>query len=121
LPLIEAFALFRCLVGGELVYVAEELRHLYEISAWLPVFPANFASREESSKIKGKEKETFTVLLQKTTLWVELSFLSLLLYLQSLLILNLPHPFPFFLQALVGWNSRLFFTFFINLVFLGRD
>ena len=81
LPLIEAFALFRCFVGSERVDVAQELRHLYEISAWLPVFPANFASREESSKVKGEKKETFSVLLQKTTFRIELSFLSLLLYL----------------------------------------
>jgi hypothetical protein len=54
LPLIEAFALFWRLVWNLLVDVAEELRHPDEVSARLPVLPANFASREQSSKVKGK-------------------------------------------------------------------
>jgi hypothetical protein len=54
LPLIEAFALFWRLVGNLVVDVAKEFRHLDEISARLPVLPANFASGEQSSKIKGK-------------------------------------------------------------------
>ena len=54
LSLVEALALFGCFVGSGVVDVAEELRHLDEIPAGLPVLPADLASREESSVIKGE-------------------------------------------------------------------
>ncbi len=85
LSLVEALALLGCFVGGGVVDVAEELRHLDEVPTGLPVLPADLASREESSVIKGEKEETFAVLLQKPSFGVESSFLPLLLYLQTML------------------------------------
>lgn len=89
LPLIEALALLWGLVGNLLIEIAEELRHLYEISTWLPVFPADFASGEEGSEIEGEQKETLAMFLEEAALGVELSFLSVLFDLQGLLVVRL--------------------------------
>ena len=118
LPLIEALALFWGLVGGLLVDVAEELRHLYEVPAGFPVLPANFASGEQSSKVEGKQEETLTMFLQEPSLGIELSFLSLLLYLRAFLFVNLADGRLFLFEALESRNSRLLLALFINLLFL---
>lgn len=76
LALVEAFVLF-FRFGGELGLLADEFGHFDEISAGLPIFPADFGVGELSGVMEGKEKESFLVAVGEPCLRIVDLFLPL--------------------------------------------